>query len=180
MTRRLTPAMPKLSKHPAAHAGRHLRQTISGLELFQRMSRGEVPPPPLVRLLGFRITLAEAGHVVFTADPREEFYNGVGVVHGGWAASLLDSALGCAINSLMPAGRTFTTLELKVNLTRPLRREVGEVRCEGRVLHLGSRIATAEAKILDAADKLYAHGTTTCILVEDRPAESPASRGSRR
>jgi uncharacterized protein (TIGR00369 family) len=168
MTRRSSQGSKKATPHPAAHAARRLRQTIGGLELFQRMSRGEVPPPPLVQLLGFRITKAEAGHVVFTAVPSEKFYNGVGVIHGGWSASLLDSALGCAINSMMPAGRFFTTLELKVNLTRPLRREVGEVRCEAHVLHLGGRTATAEAKILDAAGKLYAHGTTTCILVESR------------
>ena len=149
-----------------AHAAQQLRQTIGGLEFFRRMSRGEVPPPPLVALLGFRIDVAEPGYIVFRAEPREAFYNGGGVIHGGWSAALLDSALGCAINSTMPPGRMFTTLELKVNLTRPLRKEVGEVRCEARVLHRGARTATAEARILDANDKLYAHGTTTCILIE--------------
>ena len=103
------------------------------------------------------------------AEPRESFYNGVGVIHGGWSAALLDTALGCAVNSMMPAGRAFTTLELTVNLTRPLRQEVGEVRCEASVLHVGNRVATAEARIVDGKGKLYAHGTTVCILVE-RPA----------
>ena len=127
-------------------------------------------PPPLVSLLGFRLAEVEEGHIVFVAEPLEAFYNGAGVVHGGWTAALLDSALGCAVNSMMPAGRAFTTLELKVNLTRPLRREVGEVRCDARVLHVGSRTATAEGRIVDAAGKLYAHGTTTCILIE-RPGD---------
>ena len=90
----------------------------------------------------------------------------MGVAHGGFVATLLDSALGCAINSLMPAGRSFTTLELTINYTRPLRRESGEVRCEARVLHAGNRVATAEGRVVDANGKLYAHGTTTCIIVE--------------
>ena len=120
---------------------------MSGLELFRRMAAGTLPPPPLVSLLGFRLADVEEGHIVFVAEPLEAFYNGAGVVHGGWTAALLDSALGCAVNSMMPAGRVFTTLELKVNLTRPLRREVGEVRCDARVLHVGSRTATAEGRI---------------------------------
>jgi uncharacterized protein (TIGR00369 family) len=90
----------------------------------------------------------------------------MGVAHGGFAATLLDSALGCAINTMMPAGRSFTTLELKINYTRPLRRETGEVRCEAKVIHVGSRVGTAEARVVDASGKVYAHGTTTCILVE--------------
>jgi uncharacterized protein (TIGR00369 family) len=143
-----------------------LRQTLSGLEFFRRMMSGAVSPPPLVALLGLCMIEAEEGRVVFAGTAREEFYNGLGVAHGGWAATLLDSALGCAVNSVMPAGRSFTTIELKVNYTRPLRREVGEVRCEGRVVHIGGRTATAEAKVVDADGKVYAHGTTTCIVIE--------------
>jgi uncharacterized protein (TIGR00369 family) len=150
----------------AAHGGRHLRQVMSGLELFQRVAAGELPPGPLVTLLGFHLTEAHAGRIVFTATPQEDYYNGVGVVHGGWSAALVDSAMGCAVNSVMPAGRVFATLELKVNLTRPLHRLVGEVRCEATVLHAGSRTATAEARVVDRHGKLYAHATTTCILVE--------------
>ena len=90
----------------------------------------------------------------------------MGVAHGGWAATMLDSALGCAINTCMPAGRSFTTLELKINYTRPLRSEVGELRCEATVIHAGNRTATSEARIVGADGKIYAHGTTTCILVE--------------
>jgi uncharacterized protein (TIGR00369 family) len=90
----------------------------------------------------------------------------MGVAHGGFAATLLDSALGCCINTLMPPGKRFTTLELKVNLTRPLTHEVGPLRCEAKVVHLGSRTATSEGRIVDRNGKLYAHGTTTCIVVE--------------
>jgi uncharacterized protein (TIGR00369 family) len=106
--------------------------------------------------------------VVFAGTARESFYNGMGVAHGGWAATLLDSALGCAINTIMPAGRLFTTLELKINYIRPLRAEVGEVRCEAAVIHAGNRTATSEGRIVDRAGKIYAHGTTTCIVVEER------------
>lgn len=154
------------SRTLAAHGGRQLREVISGLDLFQRLAAGELPPPPLVSLLGFTLVEAARGRIVFSADPREEYYNGIGVVHGGWSAALLDSAMGCAVNSVMPAGKVFATLELKVNLTRPLHDHVGPLRCEATVLHVGSRTATAEGKIVDRHGKLYAHGTTTCLRVE--------------
>src|SRR4029079_16827867 len=122
--------------------------------------------PPMVSLLGLRLVDVGEGHVVFTGTADEAFYNGLGVAHGGIAATMLDSALGCAINTVMPAGRLFTTLELKINYTRPLRREVGEVRCEATVIHVGTRTGTSEGRIIDANGKIYAHGTTTCIVVE--------------
>jgi uncharacterized protein (TIGR00369 family) len=142
------------------------RRDMSGLEFFQQMMAGTISPPPMVSLLGLRLVEVSEGRVVFVGTPHEEFYNGLGVAHGGWAATLLDSALGCAVNSLQPAGRSFTTLELKINYTRPLRREVGEVRCEAFVIHAGRRTAIAEARVVDAGGKIYAHGTTTCMLVE--------------
>ena len=120
----------------------------------------------MTELLDLRMVEVEKGRVVFRAVPTEAHYNGMGVVHGGLAATLLDSALGCAINSMMPAGKRFTTLELKVNLTRPLTREVGPLRCEAKVVHVGGRTATSEGRITDRNGKLYAHGTTTCIVVE--------------
>jgi len=146
-----------------------VRVAIGGLAFFQKMMAGELPPPPLVALLGFRLVEVESGRVVFAGTPAETFYNGLGVAHGGYAATMLDSALGCAINSMMPPGppgRLFTTLELKINYTRPLRRDVGEVRCEAKVIHAGNRTATSEGRIVDAAGKIYAHGTTTCIVIE--------------
>ena len=142
------------------------RRALSGLEFFRRMIAGAIPPPPMVALLGFRIVEADEGRVVFAGTPAEAHYNGLGVVHGGYAATLLDSALGCAINTTMPAGRVFTTIDLQVHYTRPLRRETGELRCTANVVHAGSRVATSEGRITDAAGKVYAHGTTTCILVE--------------
>ena len=142
------------------------RESLSGLEFFQRLVRGDVPPPPMLQLLNIRLTEVEAGRVVFEAEAEERFYNGTGVAHGGFAATLLDSALGCAINSMMPAGKRFTTLELKINLTRPLTHQVGTLRCEAAVVHVGGRVATSEGRITDRNGKLYAHGTTTCIVVE--------------
>ena len=142
------------------------RRSMSGLDFFRKLMRGEVDPPPFLQLLNIRLVEVEEGRVVFAAETEERFYNGTGVAHGGFAATLLDSALGCAINSMMPAGKRFTTLELKVNLTRPLTREVGPLRCEAKVVHVGGRTATSEGRITDRNGKLYAHGTTTCIVVE--------------
>jgi uncharacterized protein (TIGR00369 family) len=142
------------------------RRGLTGLEYFQRVLAGEFSPPPMLQLMGIRLVEVEKGRVVFTAAVEERFYNGTGVAHGGFAATLLDTALGCAINTTTPAGKRFTTLELKVNLTRPLTTAAGEVRCEGVAVHVGSRTATAEARIVDRHGKLYAHGSTTCIVVE--------------
>ena len=143
-----------------------IREGLSGLQYFKRMVAGEVPPPPMLALLGIRLIEAEEGRVVFTGTVAPEHYNGMGVAHGGYAATLLDSALGCCINTMMPPGKRFTTLELKVNLTRPLTHEIGPVFCEAKVVHLGSRTATSEGRIVDGNGKLYAHGTTTCIVVD--------------
>ena len=145
-----------------------VRRRLSGLEFFQQMMAGVLPPPPMVALLGMRLVEVAEGRVVFAGEPLEAFYNGLGIAHGGFAATMLDSALGCAINTMMPAGRSMTTLELKINYTRPLRREVGEVRCEATVIHVGRRTGTSEGRIVDAQGKIYAHGTTTCIVVEPR------------
>jgi uncharacterized protein (TIGR00369 family) len=142
------------------------RQGLSGLDFFRKMLSGELPPPPMLQLMGIRLVEVEEGRVVFTAVAEERFYNGTGVAHGGFAATLLDTALGCAINTAMPVGKRFTTLELKINLTRPLTQQVGPLRCEGRIVHLGGRTATSEGRIVDAKGKLYGHGTTTCIVVE--------------
>lgn len=142
------------------------RRGLSGIEYFRKMMAGELPRPAMLELMGISMVEVEEGRVVFTAVAEERFYNGTGVAHGGFAATLLDTALGCSINSTMPAGKRFTTLELKINLTRPLTREAGTVRCEARVIHVGGRTAVSEARIVDQNGKLYAHGTTTCIVVE--------------
>jgi uncharacterized protein (TIGR00369 family) len=143
-----------------------IRRSLSGLEYFQRMLAGEYQPPAMLQLLGIRLVEVDMGRVVFTATVDERFYNGTGVAHGGFAATLMDTALGCAINTTTPPGKRFTTLELKVNLTRALTVAVGEVRCEGVAVHVGGRTATSEARIVDRHGKLYAHGSTTCIAIE--------------
>ena len=144
------------------------RTKMSGLEYMRQLMTGEREPSGMARLMNMRLVEVEEGRAVFAVEPDERHYNGLGIAHGGLAATLLDSALGCAINTVMPAGRIFTTLEMKINYVRPLRRETGEVRCEARVLHAGGRVATAEGRILDAAGKLYAHGTATCMLFRSR------------
>jgi uncharacterized protein (TIGR00369 family) len=140
---------------------------LSGLEYFQRLLAGELPVPPMLLMFGIRLREVEYGRVLFTATVEERFYNGGGVAHGGFAATVLDTALGCAVNSTTRSGTRFTTLELKMNLLRALTMEVGEIACEGRVLHIGRR---TEARIVDSRGKLYAHATTTCIVVEGSDA----------
>ncbi len=142
------------------------RRSQSGIEYFKRMLAGEYSPPPMLQLLGIRMLEADVGRVVFAATVEDRFYNGTGVAHGGFAATLLDTALGCAINTTTPPGKRFTTLELKVNLTRALTVASGEVQCIGVAVHVGRQTATAEARIVDRSGKLYAHGSTTCIAID--------------
>ena len=137
---------------------------MTGLEYMRQVMTGEVPPSGMVQLMNFKLVEVSEGHAVFTIEPDERHYNGLGIAHGGLAATLLDSATGCAINTMMPAGRIFTTLEMKINYVRPMARETGEVRCEANVIHVGGRIATAEGRIVDGNGKLFAHGTATCML----------------
>jgi uncharacterized protein (TIGR00369 family) len=146
------------------------RRMLGGLEFFGKMITGELPVPPLAALLGIRIVEIALGRAVFEADPLPAFYNGLGSIHGGFAATLLDTALGSAVNSTMGPGRAYATVDLKVTLTRPLRREVGRVRCIATTIQVGSRLATAEARIVDARDKIYAHGTATCLAMETQGA----------
>lgn len=140
------------------------RRALSGLEYMRQLMTGAREPSGMARLMNMRLVEVGEGRAVFAVEPDERHYNGLGIAHGGLAATLLDSALGCAINTLMPAGRVFTTLEMKINYVRPMRQETGEVRCEAEVLHAGGRVATAEGRITDASGKLYAHGTATCML----------------
>jgi uncharacterized protein (TIGR00369 family) len=140
-------------------------RTLSGRAHLEAMRAGKLPPPPIATLIGMRITEVGEGRVVFAVEPAEYHYNPFGTVHGGVTATLLDSALGCAIQSMLPPGTSYTTVELKINYLRPLTVETGTVYGEGKVIHVGGRIATAEARLSDAAGKLYAHATTTCIIV---------------
>jgi uncharacterized protein (TIGR00369 family) len=139
---------------------------MSGLEFLQAIATGQLPQPPIGRTLGFKLAEVEEGRAVFTVEPREFHYNPIGVVHGGLAATLLDSCMACAIQSTLPRGRAYTTLELKVNLTRAITADTGLLRCEGRVIHAGKQVGTSEGRITDAQGRLYAHGTTTCMVFE--------------
>ena len=137
---------------------------MTGLEYMRLLMTGAVPTSGMGQLMNFKLVEVSEGRAVFTIQPDERHYNGLGIAHGGLAATLLDSATGCAINTMMPAGRIFTTLEMKINYVRPMTRETGEVRCEANVIHVGGRTATAEGRIVDHEGKLYAHGTATCML----------------
>ena len=138
--------------------------TLSGIDYLRAIAQGKLPPPPIALLLGFDIAEVAEGRVVFTAETGEHQYNPIGVVHGGLAATLLDSAMGCAVHSRLPAGRGYTTLEIKVNYVRAIKRESGPLRAIGTVVHMGGKTATAEARLLDREGRLVAHGTTTCML----------------
>lgn len=137
---------------------------MSGLEYLRGLAAGQIAPSGMVAAMGFRLVEVSEGRVVMAAHIDDRYNNGIGIVHGGYAATLLDSAMGSAVNSVQPAGRVFTTLEVKVNYVRPLRVDVGTVRCEATVLHVGGRVSTAEGRIVDDDGVLYAHGTTTCML----------------
>lgn len=140
-------------------------RAMSGLDALRAVQRGDIPPPPIAELMGMRMVDVEAGRAAFASEPSEYHYNPIGVVHGGFAATLLDSAMGCAVQSLLPTGVAYTTLEIKVNLVRPLADTTGTVTAEGRVIHAGQRTAIAEGRLTDAAGALYAFATTTCLII---------------
>ncbi len=138
---------------------------MSGLALLQGMVEGRFPMPPMAETLDFALISAKHGEAVFRGRPGCRHYNPLGTVHGGYAATLLDSALGCAVHSTLEAGEGYTTMEFKVHLVRAMTEATGEVLAQGQIVHRGRRSATAEAKLVDDAGKLYAHGTTTCMIL---------------
>ncbi|MEJ5990410.1 PaaI family thioesterase [Ramlibacter sp. PS3R-8] len=138
----------------------------SGLEVMLAMLRGELPWPPIARTLDFQLMEVEAGRAVFQGTPGPNHLNPMGSVHGGWYATLLDSALGCSVHTMMPPGRGYTTAELGVNLVKSIGPKVQRVRAEGKVLHCGRQLATAEARLVGPDGTLYAHATTTCLVFE--------------
>jgi uncharacterized protein (TIGR00369 family) len=141
-------------------------RALSGMEYVQAIFAGELPAPPIADLMGFRGVDAAPGRAVFEMTPGPQHYNPIGSVHGGIALTLLDSAMGCAVHTLLERGVGYTTLEVKTNFVRPITLDTGVIRCEGTVLHRGSRVATAEGRLTDGTGKLLAHGTTTCLLFE--------------
>ncbi|MBZ9655083.1 PaaI family thioesterase [Phyllobacterium lublinensis] len=138
--------------------------TRSGLDILQAMLRGDYPAPPIAKTLSFILHEVEQDRVVFKGAPRPEHLNPFGGIHGGWIATLMDSALACSIMTTLKPGEAYTTAEFKVNLVRPLSADMGTVFCEGRLIHRGRTLATAEAFLKDANGKLLAHGTETCAI----------------
>ena len=140
---------------------------LPGIEFLRAIRDGSLPPPPIAQLLGFSLVEVEPGHAVFEVVPGEKHYNPIGVVHGGLAMTLLDSAMGVCIHTQLPAGTSYTTLEAKTNLVRAITSETGTLRAIGKVVYIGKRVATAEGRLEDASGKLYAHATTTCIVLSN-------------
>ena len=141
----------------------------TGLQFLSDMVEGKLPQPPICATLGFHLAKVSDGYARFDGVPEFRHYNPIGTVHGGFAATLLDSALGCAIFTTLAKGEAWTTLELKVNFVRPLNKDTGTVEAEGRIIHRGRTVATAEGTVKDREGKLYAHASTTCMIF---PAKS--------
>lgn len=146
--------------------GAQAAKTMSGLEYLQSIQDGINPLPPICQTLDFDPVSMEDGKAVFSVIPSEFHYNPIGVVHGGLLSTLCDSAMGCAIHTKLAAGVGYTTLELKVNLVRPVTAKTGKLICTGTVIHVGRSVATAEARVEDAQGKLYAHATSTCMILK--------------
>jgi uncharacterized protein (TIGR00369 family) len=140
---------------------------LSGLEYLKAVFERRLPPPPIAATLDLTGAEVEEGRAIFVGQPAEFLYNPIGVVHGGFAMTILDSAMGCAIHSTLAAGEGYTSLETSVNFVRPITLETGRMRCEGKVLHRGGRVATAEGRLIaESTGKLLAHGTTTCLVMK--------------
>jgi uncharacterized protein (TIGR00369 family) len=153
----------------AGVVARELQQGRNGIEMMQAMLRGELPYPPIAKTLDFQLMEVSEGRAMFQGTPGPAHLNPMGSIHGGWYATLLDSALGCAVQTMMPAGRGYTTAELSVNLVRAIGAKAPRVRAEGKVIHCGRQLATAEARLYGPDGTLYAHGTTTCLVFELPP-----------
>jgi uncharacterized protein (TIGR00369 family) len=150
-------------------------RSMTGLEFLRALVDGTMPAAPIAALMDFSAASADEGRVVFRGQPGERHFNPVGSVHGGFAATLLDSALGCAVHTTLPAGVGYTTVDLTCTFVAPIDPATGPVRCEATVEHRGQRIATATARVTREHDgKLLAHGTTTCLLFPLPPPPAPA------
>jgi uncharacterized protein (TIGR00369 family) len=145
---------------------------IDGLEFLNRIRAGRIPPPPMVVLLGFDIVEIERGRVVFGAIPTRAHYNPAGAVHGGYAATMLDSAMTCAVQSTLAPGLACTTVDLNIHYTRSANEGTGLLRAEGRIVHAGRQIATAEGRVTDPEGRVIAHATTSCLIFPARPAKA--------
>lgn len=150
--------------------GVELSKELSGIAYLQGMMRGEIPASPLIHTLDFEIGEVEEGSVSFVFEPKEFHYNPNGSVHGGVITSILDSAMGCTLHSLLPKGMVYTTLELKVNFLKMVHDQTGKLVAAGKIIHLGGRTALVEADLRNESGKVYAHAVSTCLLI---PAGKP-------
>jgi uncharacterized protein (TIGR00369 family) len=145
---------------------------LSGIEFLTRLRDKNLPAPPFAEVTDIWITEIAPGRIVFEAVPSARFYNPLGTVHGGWISTLLDSAMGCAVHSMLKAGQAYTTVDLAVSFVRPVFEKTGKLKCEGTVLHVGGRVATALGKVWDPAGTLIAHGSETCLVMNVPGAKS--------
>ncbi len=136
----------------------------SGLDFLRGLLAGRIPRPPINDTLDYYLIEAEHGRAVFQGSPKPEFFSPIRSIHAGWASTLLDSCMACAVHTTLAAGQGYTTVEFKLNFVRPVMPDVGPLRAEGRVVSAGRRIATSEGRLVDANGKLYAHGTETCLI----------------
>ena len=139
-------------------------RTMAGIDLLRAIADGELPAPPIICTLGLGLLSVEPGRVVFRLTPAEFHYNPIGSVHGGVYATICDSACACAVHSMLPAGAVYTSQDLSIKFLRPVTTSTGPLRCEGTVIHLGSRTALAQASLCDDQGKLYAHATSGCLI----------------
>jgi len=151
---------------------------ISGLEAMRSLIAGKFPPPSIAEALGFTLAEVDDGRAVFVGKPSDRVLNPLGIVHGGWALTLIDSCTGCAAHTTLPAGVGYTTVETKVNFVRAIQQDTGELRAEGVVVARGRTIITAEGKLTDARGKLYAHGTSTLLVLRPSPNSGASSEGT--
>jgi uncharacterized protein (TIGR00369 family) len=163
----------------AARNGRNLPSEqlteMSGLDLIRAIMNGAHPPPSMAVLIGFDIVEAEAGRVVFSGAPNDDHLNPMGVVHGGYAATLLDSCMTCAVQSALKPGLAATTLDIAVHFTKAVTPHSGPLRAEGKTVHVGRQFATAEGRLTDAEGRIVAHATTSCLIFPARSVEAAAA-----
>jgi len=153
--------------NPYKHFGvvdKNTAASESGYAFLLKLLDATHPAPPISEACDVWLAEVAEGRIVFEAKPSARFYNPMGAVHGGWISTVLDSAMGCAVHSMLKAGQAYTTVELKVNFVRPISEQTGIIRCEGKIVHSGGRLATSEGRLTDAAGKLLAHGSETCMI----------------
>ena len=140
----------------------------SGLAFLQGLIEGVYPAPPFSHTTGIYLASVSEGRAVFTGVPTEEFLNPIGTIHGGWISALLDSAMACAVHTTLKPGQGYTSVEMKINFVRPILPDLGEITCEGVLIHRGGTIATSEGKLRDGKGRLLAHGSETCMILQTK------------